>query len=77
MLYRGLYHFGVAYDKGKATDPVSYFAAKENRDLDVVKPLRKNVQKIDLSPFPIPQVPIVQFSSVSQTPPEFLSKITY
>lgn len=77
MLYRGLYHFGVAYDKGKATDPVSYFAAKENQDLDVVKPLRKNVQKIDLSPFPIPQVPIVQFSSVSQTPPEFLSNITY
>jgi len=30
-----------------------------------------------LSPFPIPQVPIVQFSSVSQTPPEFLSNITY
>ncbi len=32
MVYRGLYHFSVAYDKGKATDPVKYFAAKENQD---------------------------------------------
>ena len=27
MLYRGMYHFGVAYDKGKTSDPVSSFAA--------------------------------------------------
>jgi hypothetical protein len=36
MVYRGLNHLSVAYDKGKATDPVKYFAAKENQDLGVV-----------------------------------------
>ena len=54
MLYRGLYHFSVAYDKGKATEPVKYFAAKDNQDLAVVKALRKPVPKLDLSPFPLP-----------------------
>ena len=54
MVYRGLYHFSVAYDKGKATDPVKYFAAKENQDLGVVKYLRKPLPKLDLSPFPLP-----------------------
>ena len=53
MVYRGLYHFSVAYDKGRATDPVKYFAAKENQDLGVVKALRKPVPKLDLSPFPL------------------------
>ena len=28
MIYRGLYHFYVARQKGKATDPIEYFAAK-------------------------------------------------
>lgn len=60
MVYRGLYYFSVAYDKGKgkgkgkATDPVQYFTAKENQDLGVVKYLRKPVPKLDLSPFPLP-----------------------
>jgi len=62
MVYRGLYHFSVAYDKGKATDPVKYFAAKENQDLGVVKALRKPVPKLDLSPFPLPPLTTVQFS---------------
>jgi hypothetical protein len=62
MIYRGLYHFSVAYDKGKATDPVKYFAAKENHDLDVVKALRKPVPKLDLSPFPVPHLTKAQFS---------------
>ena len=62
MVYRGLYHFSVAYDKRKATDPVKYFAAKENRDLGVVKALRKSVPKLDLSPFPLPPLTKVQFS---------------
>lgn len=62
MLYRGLYHFSVAYDKGKATDPVKYFAAQENHDLDVVKALRKPVPKLDLSPFPVPHLTKAQFS---------------
>lgn len=54
MIYRGLYHFSVAYDKGKSDDPVKYFAAQENQDLGVVKALRKPVSKLDLSPFPSP-----------------------
>ena len=52
MVYRGLYHFSVAYEKGKATDLVKYFAAPENQDLGVVKSLRKPEKKIDLSTFP-------------------------
>jgi hypothetical protein len=52
MLFRGLYHFTQAYAKGKATDPIAYFAAPENQDLDVVKPLRKPQKILDLSPCP-------------------------
>lgn len=52
MVYRGLYHFSVAYEKGKATDPVKYFAAPENQDLGVVKTQRKPVEQLNLSPFP-------------------------
>jgi hypothetical protein len=62
MVFRGLYHFGVAYDKGKATDPVKYFAAKENQDLGVVKTLRKSVPKLDLSPSPATHLTSAQFS---------------
>lgn len=62
MLYRGLYHFSVAYDKGKATDPVKYFAAPENQDLRVVKALRKPAPKLNLSPFPSNLLTKAQFS---------------
>lgn len=62
MVYRGLYHFSVAYDKGKATDAVKYFAAPENQDLGVVKYLRKPLPKLDLSPFPLPPLTNAQFS---------------
>lgn len=41
MTFRGLYHFIQACNRGEATDPVKYFAAPENRDLGVVKRLRK------------------------------------
>ncbi len=51
MIYRGLYHFSVANDKGNADHPIKYFAAKENQDLGVVKALRKPVTKLNLSPF--------------------------
>jgi hypothetical protein len=54
MIFRGLYHFSVAQEKGKADDPVKYFTAKENQDLGVVKALRKPVSRLDLSPFPTP-----------------------
>jgi len=53
MLFRGLYHFSKAYDKGLATDPVTYFAAPENRDLGVIKRSRKPFKRLDLSPYPI------------------------
>lgn len=62
MVFRGLYHFGVACDKGKATDPVKYFATKENQDLGVVKTLRKSVPKLDLSPSPTTHLTSAQFS---------------
>jgi len=52
MLYRGLYHFTRAVERGKATDVVTYFAAPENRDLGVLKVVRKPPPKLDLSPFP-------------------------
>jgi hypothetical protein len=54
MIFRGLYHFSVANEKGKADDPIKYFAAKENQDLGVVKAIRKPISKLDLSPFPAP-----------------------
>ena len=37
MIYRGLYHFSVAYQKGITTDPVKYFAEPENQDLGILK----------------------------------------
>ena len=52
MIYRGLYHFSVAYQKGQATDPVKYFAARENQDLGIVKQQRKPNVKLIVAPFP-------------------------
>lgn len=52
MIYRGLYHFGVANQKGEATDPVKYFASPENKDLGIVKQIRKNNTKLIVAPFP-------------------------
>jgi hypothetical protein len=51
MLYRGLYHFTVALNNGKAVHWLSYFIAPENQDLRVVK-TRKTEAPLDLSPFP-------------------------
>jgi len=62
MLYRGLYHFSVAYDKGKASDPLKYFAAPKNQDLGVVKALQKPVPKLNLSSFPSALLTKAQFS---------------
>ena len=45
MVFRGLYHFHHAYSSGQATDPVLYLAAPENRDLGVVKAVRKRKGK--------------------------------
>ncbi len=52
MIYRGLYHFTVAYNNGKATDPVQYLAAPENQDLGIVKRQRKPNVKLIIAPFP-------------------------
>jgi hypothetical protein len=60
MIFRGLYHFSVANDKGKADDPIKYFAERENQDGCVVKYLRKPVSRLDLSPFPAPSRTFVQ-----------------
>jgi hypothetical protein len=52
MIYRGLYHFIVAYNKGEAKDPVKYFSAEENRDLGIIKRERKPRMKLIIAPFP-------------------------
>ncbi len=54
MIFRGLYHFNYAYNKGRAKDPVLFFAAFENKNLDIVKSVRKKPLSLDLSPFPLP-----------------------
>jgi hypothetical protein len=51
MVWRGLYHFNHAYNTGKATDPIAYLAAPENRDLGVIKTVRKPPKKLDFSPY--------------------------
>jgi hypothetical protein len=50
MVWRGLYHFNYAYNHGQATDPVAYLAAPENRDLGVIKAIRKPPKQLDFSP---------------------------
>jgi len=51
MVWRGLYHFNHAYTMGQATDPVAYLAAPENRDLSVVKSVRKPPKNLDFSSY--------------------------
>jgi hypothetical protein len=51
MVWRGLYHFNQAYNMGKAIDPINYLAAPENRNLGVIKTLRKPPKKLDFSPY--------------------------
>ena len=45
MVYRGLYHFAGAVQRGKATDPVAYLASQD--DLGIVKRLRKPRTQLD------------------------------
>lgn len=52
MIYRGLYHFIVAYNKGETKDVIKYFSAPENRDLGIIKRRRKPRQKLIIVPFP-------------------------
>lgn len=50
MVFRSLYYFIQAYNKGEASDPVKYLAAPDNQDLGIVKRLRKkpNLGPLDL-----------------------------
>lgn len=52
MIYRGLYHFSVARQKGLTDDPIKYFAAPENQDLGIVKSIRKPQVRLIIAPFP-------------------------
>lgn len=52
MIYRGLYHFTMAHQKGNATDPIKYFADPKNRDLGIIKQKRKPNVKLIVAPFP-------------------------
>ena len=51
MIYRGLYHFTMAHQKGNATDPIKYFADPKNRDLGIIKQKRKPNVKLIVAPF--------------------------
>lgn len=50
MVYRGLYHFCGAFQRGEATDPVKYLAAQT--DLGIVKRRRKYRERQRLDKFP-------------------------
>ena len=50
MVYRGLYHFTVAYQRGEASDPVTYLAAQT--DLGIVKRRRKYRERARLDKRP-------------------------
>jgi hypothetical protein len=52
MIYRGIYHFTMAHQKGKATDPIKYFADPLNRNLGIIKQKRKLKVKLIVAPFP-------------------------
>lgn len=52
MIYRGLYHFSVAHQKGLTDDPIQYFSAPENNDLGIVKSIRKPDVRLIIAPFP-------------------------
>ncbi len=69
MIYRGLYHFSVAHQKGLTDNPLKYFTAAENQDLGIVKSIRKPPIRLIIAPFPSRQKnsPHFFFSSSSQT----------
>ncbi len=51
MVFRGLYHFCGAYQRGEATDPVAYLAAQT--DIGIVKRRRKYRERARLDKIPI------------------------
>lgn len=69
MIYRGLYHFTRAHQKGKAKDPIKYFADPPNRDLGIIKQQRKPNVKLIVAPFPGLQRGADQFFSTMFSKP--------
>ena len=69
MIYRGLYHFYSARQKGLTSDPVKYFADPKNRDLGIVKQKRKSQVKLIIAPFPdkMPSSPDFFFQAKSKS----------
>ena len=51
MIYRGLYHFSVAHQKGLTDDPIKYFVDTENRDLGIFKSIQKPLVRLIIAPF--------------------------
>ena len=70
MIYRGLYHFSVAHQKGLTDNPIPYFIAPDNQDLGIVKSIRKPPIRLIIAPFPSRQKnsPNFFFPTGSQTP---------
>ncbi len=60
MVFRSLYYFIQAYDRGEATDVVKYLAAPENQDLGVVKRLRKKLRN---KPQKTSETPLTNFAN--------------
>jgi hypothetical protein len=52
MVYRGLYHFAGAFQRGLASDPVAYLADPANRDLGIVKRPRPKRERDRLAALP-------------------------
>ena len=50
MVYRGLYHFTMASQRGETTDPIAYLAAQT--DLGIVKRKRKSRERARLDKWP-------------------------
>jgi hypothetical protein len=54
MVFRGIYHFTQALNRGNLTHLIAYLTSPENRDLGIVKSTRPKRAKspLNLSPFP-------------------------
>ncbi len=75
MIYRGLYHFSVAHQKGLTDDPIKYFAAPENQDLGIVKSIRKSPVRLIIAPFPERQKNSQDFFFSPSSPTHFTPAI--
>ncbi len=51
MVYRGLYHFSVAHQQGRAQDPVTYLSSRTY--LGIVKRKRKSRERLRLDKYPL------------------------